>query len=58
VAEGQDERKMPINDVRIQICYMFSQLSHPSPRNGEPDEVHRTAGAVGQDELRFQIGNA
>jgi hypothetical protein len=52
-----DESKMPINKVRIRICDMFGQLSHPSPRNGEPDEVHRTAGAVGQDELRFQIGN-
>jgi lipoate synthase len=51
------ENKMPINDVCIRTCDAFGQLSHPSPRKVEPDRVHRTAGAVGQDELRFQIGN-
>jgi hypothetical protein len=57
MSEMWGESKITVNDVHIRICDDFGQLLHPSPRKVEPDPVHRTAGAAGQDELPFQIGN-
>jgi hypothetical protein len=57
MSEMWGENKIAIKDVRIRICDAFGQLSHPSPRRVEPDPAHRTAGAAGQHELPFQIGN-
>jgi hypothetical protein len=53
------DSETPINNIciHIRICNAFAQLSHPSPRTVEPDRMHRTAGAVYQDESHFQFGN-